>query len=62
MTRQSRGGLETQLHAKVPVPVARELKIRAAEEGTTIRTLVLRGLEAIGVQVPTGEIGDQRRR
>ncbi len=53
---------ERQLHATVPACVERALKIRAAEEGTTIRTLVLRGLQAIGIEVPPDEIGDRRRR
>ena len=53
---------ERQLHATVPACVERALKIKAAEEGTTIRTLVLRGLQAIGVEVPPEEIGDRRKR
>jgi hypothetical protein len=48
---------ERQLHATVPACVERALKIKAAEE-----TLVLRGLQAIGIDVPADEIGDRRKR
>ena len=53
---------ERQLHATVPACVERALKIKAAEEGATVRTLVLRGLQAIGIDVPADEIGDRRKR
>ncbi len=34
-----------KVHLDLPYPVHRELKIRAAREGTTMRQLILRGLE-----------------
>jgi hypothetical protein len=45
----------------VPASVERAVKIRAAEEGTTVRTLILKGLQAIGVDVPEEELRDRRR-
>ncbi len=66
MIRQTKAAValpaERQLHATVPACVERALKIKAAEEGATIRTLVLRGLQAIGIDVPADEIGDRRKR
>jgi hypothetical protein len=52
---------ERPLQAMVPATVERAVKIRAAEEGTTVRTLILRGLKAIGVDVSEEELRDRRR-
>lgn len=38
----------------------RALRLRAAEEGTTIRALVLRGLRAIGLPVEDADEADRR--
>ena len=53
--------VERPLQAMVPATVERAVKIRAAEEGTTVRTLILRGLKAIGVDVSDEELRDRRR-
>jgi hypothetical protein len=47
--------------AVVPASVERAVKIRAAEEGTTVRTLILKGLKAIGVDVSEEKLRDRRR-
>src|SRR5215213_8231073 len=52
---------ERPLQAMVPASVERAVKIRAAEEGTTVRTLILKGLKAIGIDVPEEELRDRRR-
>jgi len=52
---------ERPLQAMVPASVERAVKIRAAEEGTTVRTLILKGLKAIGVEVSEEELRDRRR-
>src|SRR4051812_7268519 len=52
---------ERPLQAMVPATVERAVKIRAAEEGTTVRTLILKGLKAIGVDVSEEELRDRRR-
>ena len=49
------------IQAIVPVSVARALAIRAATEDTTVRDLILRGLAAIGLDVPEHECRDRRR-
>ena len=49
------------IQAHVPASVARAVMIRAAEEGTTVRTIILQGLRAIGIDVPEAEIRDKRR-
>ena len=57
----SKREVERPLQAMVPATVERAVKIRAAEEGTTVRTLILRGLKAIGVDVSEEELRDRRR-
>ena len=60
-TPTSKREAERPLQAMVPATVERAVKIRAAEEGTTVRTLILRGLKAIGVDVSEEELRDRRR-
>ena len=60
-TPTSKREVERPLQAMVPATVERAVKIRAAEEGTTVRTLILRGLKAIGVDVSEEELRDRRR-
>ena len=50
------------IQAFVPASIDRALKIKAAEEGTTTRTIILRGLKAIGFDVPEEELRDKRGR
>lgn len=49
------------VQAIVPVSIARALAVRAAVEDTTVRTLILQGLQAIGLDVPEAELRDRRR-
>ena len=57
----SKREIERPLQAMVPASVESAVKIRAAEEGTTVRTLILKGLKAIGVDVSEEELRDRRR-
>lgn len=54
-------GPQRPIQAIVPVSVARALAVRAAMEDTTVRDLILRGLSAIGIDVPEDECRDRRR-
>lgn len=49
------------IQAYVPASVARAINIRAAEEGVTVRTIILQGLKAVGVSVPEEELRDRRK-
>ena len=52
---------EVQLAAMVPRSVKRAVRRRAEEEGTTVRTIVLRALKLAGVaDVEDAEIADRR--
>ena len=55
------GEPQRPIQAIVPVSVARALAVRAASEDTTVRTLILQGLQAIGLDVPDAELRDRRR-
>lgn len=46
----------------VPEAVRRQVALMGADRGENIRTVVLRGLRAIGIDVPDSEFGDRRGR
>lgn len=49
------------LQVMIPARIKREVSLRAAHEGTTQRTIILRALKAIGVVVNDDELCDQRK-
>lgn len=53
-------GLGKQLTVIVPEGVLRELKMKAAKEETTLRTLVLEALHKAGYKVTKEELRDRR--
>ena len=52
---------ERLLQAKVPAEVARAVGLRAKQWDATTRTVILRGLKSIGIDVPDEELCDRRR-
>jgi hypothetical protein len=55
-------GKEVPIQVMVPEGVRRQVALMSAERGENIRTVVLRGLRAIGISVPESELGDRRGR
>jgi hypothetical protein len=53
---------EVPIQVMVPETVRRQVALMGAERGENIRTVVLRGLRAIGINVPESELGDRRGR
>ncbi len=53
---------EVPIQVMVPEAVRRQVALMSAERGENIRTVVLRGLRAIGISVPESEMGDRRGR
>lgn len=55
---------EVQLHVLVPAHVRKQVDIMGAHQSESLRTLVLRGLREIGIQVSDEEIrgGHKRER
>ena len=49
------------IQAYVPASLAKALNVRAAEEGVTVRTLILQGLKSMGLPVPEAELRDKRK-
>lgn len=53
---------EVPLQVMVPASVRRRVGVLSAERGENLRTTILRGLVAIGVEVPDDELVDRRGR
>lgn len=59
--RDTGKGQGKQLMLLVPDAVAVALRVKAAEEGATVRSLVLEALRKAGYPVPATELRDRRR-
>lgn len=53
---------EVPLQVMVPQGIRRQVALISAERGENLRTTILRGLLAIGVDVPKSELVDRRGR
>lgn len=53
---------EVPLQVMVPKSVRRQVALMCADRGENIRTMVLRGLRSVGVQVSESELTDRRGR
>lgn len=61
--KQSKGTVlaEEALQLFLPAATKREIAVRAAETGETIRVVVLRALHAYGFKVPAESLVDRRK-
>jgi hypothetical protein len=55
------GESEETLQITVPQVTKKNLRLRAAETGETMRVIVLRALATAGIQVPETELLDRRK-
>lgn len=53
---------EVPIQVMVPETVRRQVALMSADRGENIRTVVLRGLRAIGIVIPDSELIDRRGR
>jgi len=53
---------EVPIQVMVPEAIRRQVALMGADRGENIRTVVLRGLRAIGIDIPDSEFGDRRGR
>lgn len=53
---------QVPIQVMVPEAIRRQVVLMGANRGENIRTIVLRGLQAIGINVPDSELGDRRGR
>ena len=52
---------QKSIQAYVPASLVRQLNIKAAQEDTTVRTIILKGLKALGMDVLDDELRDRRK-
>jgi hypothetical protein len=52
---------EENLQLTVPIETKRDLRMKAAESGETMRVIVLRALASAGIRVPNKELLDRRK-
>lgn len=62
MPRKTEVNKVVPLQIMVPVAVKRQLGLLCIDRGENIRTVVLRGLKAVGVKVPNNELIERRGR
>jgi len=53
---------EVAIQVMVPPAVHKQVALMSVQQGESMRTVVLRGLKAIGVDVPEKELVDRRGR
>lgn len=53
---------EVPIQVMVPEAIRRQVAMMGVNRGENIRTVVLRGLRAIGIDVPDSELADRRGR
>lgn len=53
---------EVAIQVMVPPAVHKQVALMGVQQGESMRTVVLRGLKAIGVEVPEEELVDRRGR
>jgi len=53
---------EVAIQVMVPPAVHKQVALMSVQQGESMRTVVLRGLKAIGVDVPEEELVDRRGR
>ncbi|ACO79756.1 hypothetical protein AvCA_36090 [Azotobacter vinelandii CA] len=52
---------DVSLQVMVPAHIKREVSLKAAQEGTTQRTIILSALKAVGFMVKDEELCDKRK-
>jgi hypothetical protein len=62
VAKESTPDKEVAIQVMVPPHVRKQVALMSAENGESIRTVVLRGLKAIGVDVPDDQLVDRRGR
>jgi hypothetical protein len=53
---------EVPIQVMVPEAVRRQVALMGADRGENIRTVILRALRAIGIDIPESELADRRGR
>ena len=62
MSKRQQAEKEIPIQVMVPSDIHKQVALIGVENGESIRTVVLRGLRAIGVDVPDDQLVDRRGR
>jgi hypothetical protein len=62
LAQNGKADREVPLQVMVPERIRRQVAMMSAERGENLRTIVLRGLSALGIDVPESEFVDRRGR
>ncbi len=62
MSKHHQAEKEVPIQVMVPSDIHKQVALIGVENGESIRTVVLRGLRAIGVEVPDDQLIDRRGR
>jgi hypothetical protein len=60
--KQQQTEKEVPIQVMVPSDIHKQVALMGVENGESIRTIVLRGLKAIGVNIPDSQMVDRRGR
>jgi hypothetical protein len=53
---------EVPIQVKIPRSIQKQLYHLSVEEGVSLRTLILRGIQSLGIEVPKDELNSRRRK
>jgi hypothetical protein len=53
---------EVPIQVKIPRSIQKQLYHMSVEEEVSLRTLILRGIQSLGIEVPTKELNSRRRK
>jgi hypothetical protein len=53
---------EVPIQVKIPISIQKQLYHLGVEEGVSLRTLILRGIQSLGIEVPKDELNSRRRK
>ena len=53
---------EVPIQVKIPKSIQKQLYHLSVEEGVSLRTLILRGIQSLGIEVPKDELNSRRRK
>lgn len=53
---------EVPIQVKIPVSIQKQLYHMSVEEGVSLRTMILRAIQHLGIEVPQDELNSRRRK
>ena len=53
---------EVPIQVKIPLSIQKQLYHMSVEEGVSLRTMILRAIQSLGIEVPQNELNSRRRK